>query len=66
MKVAQHRSLKKLGMESRNSIDRVAADAREMRHAYVLVSRFIDQREAPKELHRHSESAVEDRRGSGD
>ena len=37
-------------MQGRDAIDRVAAHAREMRHAYVLASRFLNQREAAKKL----------------
>ena len=50
VEVAKHRLLQKLGMEGRDAIDRVAAHAGKMRHAYIFASRFINQRKPPKEL----------------
>ena len=46
--IAQHGLLQQLGVELRDAVDRVAADAREMRHAHVAWPVFIDERE-PRE-----------------
>ena len=46
--IAQHRLLQQLGVELRDAVDRVAADAREIRHAHVARPAFIDERE-PRE-----------------
>src|SRR5262245_63257611 len=40
VEVAQHRLLQELGMESGDSVDRVAAHAGEVRHAHVFASPF--------------------------
>ena len=37
-------------MKSRDPVDRVAAHARQMRHAHVSAAVFVDQREAPRQL----------------
>ena len=46
--IAQHGLLQQLGVELRDAVDRVAADAREVRHAHVAWSAFVDERE-PRE-----------------
>ena len=46
--IAQHGLLQQLGVELRDAVDRVAADAREVRHAHVARPAFIDERE-PRE-----------------
>src|SRR4030095_336357 len=48
VEVAQHVLFEQLAMERRDAIDRVAADAGEMRHAHIPFSGFIDQRQAPE------------------
>src|SRR5262249_9672854 len=50
VEVAEHRLLQELGMESGDTVDRVAAHAGEMGHAYVSASRFINQRKPSNEL----------------
>ena len=46
--IAQHGLLQQLGVELGDAVDRVAADAGEMRHAHVAWPAFVDERE-PRE-----------------
>ena len=50
MEIMKHRPLQKLGMEGGHAVDRMAAHASKVSHAYISVSRFIDQRKSPKQL----------------
>ena len=50
MEVAQDGLLQKLGVQGRDPVDRVAAHARQMRHAHVSAAVFVDQRQAPEQL----------------
>ena len=47
MKITQYRSLQELGMEGGDPIDGMAPHARKVRHAYIFLARFIDEREPP-------------------
>ena len=49
-----------------DAIDRMAAHAGEVRHAHVFVSRFVDQRQPPKQLIVTRIAHAAHRRGSGD
>ena len=43
VEVAQHGLLEQFGVQRGDAVDRVAADARQVRHADVLVAGFVDQ-----------------------
>ena len=43
VEVPEHGLLEQSGVERRDAVDRVTADAGKMRHAHVLFSRFINQ-----------------------
>ena len=45
MKIAQHAALEQIGMQRRHAVDRVRADAGQIRHAHALLAGLVDQRQ---------------------
>ncbi len=50
IEVAEHGLLEQLRVQRRDPVDRVAADARQVRHAHALVPGLVDDREPPRQL----------------
>ena len=50
VEVLQHVLLQQLRVQLRHAVDRVAADAREVRHAHVALAVLVDQRQAREPL----------------
>ena len=64
-KSQQHCLLKQLGVQLRDAVDGVAADAREMRHAHVARSALINERKPRNARCRHLERRRALHRGNG-
>ena len=45
VEVLEHRLLQQLAVQRRDAVDRVAADAREVRHAHVALAALVDERQ---------------------